>query len=143
MATKQNKTQPDGQSVTALIDAIEDETRREDCRTLVEFFERVTGAPAKTWGSIIGFGTYKYQRADKSEHTFMMTGFANRKTALTMYILPGYEDYSEPLSRIGKFKKGKSCLYVKRLSDIDLNVLEEIVVDSLKVLEARYETRRE
>ena len=78
-------------------------------------------------GSIVGFGEYKYKRSTGSEFSFLRIGMSPRKTSLVIYILPGYSDYSKLLKKLGPYKKGKSCLYIKRLSDIDIEVLKKII----------------
>ncbi|PCJ95992.1 MAG: hypothetical protein COA52_02825 [Hyphomicrobiales bacterium] len=141
MAKAENKTKPTAQLPEAFIKAIEHERRREDGQELLDFFNRVTQLPAKMWGSsIIGYGRYRYKYESGREGESMMTGFSPRKAALSIYILPGYRDMSEKLSRLGKHKIGKSCLYINKLADIDMAVLEEIVQDGLAHMRAHYGT---
>lgn len=92
------------------------------------------------WGSsIIGYGRYHYKYESGRQGDFLVTGFSPRKAALSVYIMPGYRDLSEKLSRLGKHKIGKSCLYINKLSDIDLTVLEEIVQDGVAYMKSKYE----
>lgn len=92
------------------------------------------------WGSsIIGYGRYHYSYESGRQGDFLVTGFSPRKAALSVYIMPGYRDLSEKLSRLGKHKIGKSCLYINKLSDIDLTVLEEIVRDGVTYMKSKYE----
>ncbi len=92
------------------------------------------------WGSsIIGYGRYHYKYDSGRQGDFLVTGFSPRKAALSVYIMPGYRDLSEKLSRLGKHKIGKSCLYINKLSDIDLTVLEEIVRDGVTYMKSKYE----
>lgn len=124
----QNKTRPTPEDVAAYIDAVEPEGRREDARTLDALFRRVTGWSPRMWGpSMIGYGSYHYTYDSGREGDFLATGFAPRKANLSIYILPGYTDYGSILDRLGKHKTGKSCLYISRLSDVDLDVLAELI----------------
>ncbi len=141
MAKAENKTKPTRQSAEDFIRSVEHKRRREDGLALLDFFSKVTQMKAEMWGSsIIGFGRYRYKYESGREGEFMMTGFSPRKAALSIYIMPGYRDMSEKLARLGKHKTGKSCLYINKLADIDMDVLEEIVLDGLKYMRAKYET---
>lgn len=141
MAKAQNKTQPTAVSVDDFIQSIDHEGKRKDALTSLEMMKRVTGMSPKMWGpTIIGFGRYHYKYESGREGDFLMTGFSPRKSALTFYIMPGYRDMSEPLSRLGKHKLGKSCLYINKLADVDMDVLEEIVVEGLDYMRENYET---
>ncbi|MGB3455060.1 MAG: DUF1801 domain-containing protein [Litorimonas sp.] len=138
-----NKTQPTDLSLDAYLDAIEKADRRADCERLHALLHRVSGWDATLWGkslqsAIVGYGHYHYKYESGREGDFFRVGFANRAQSLTIYIMPGYQDFSEELSRLGSHKTGKSCLYVKRLSDIDMDVLEEIVRKGLAVMAERY-----
>ncbi len=127
------KTRPTDASVDAYLEQIADEARREDCRTLVRIMKKVTGAKPRMWGtSIVGFGTYHYKYASGREGDWPLTGFSSRQRDLTLYIMAGFSRYEELMAKLGKHKTGKSCLYVKRLSDIDLEVLERLVTASVK-----------
>lgn len=137
----QNKTVPSDVSVTRYLDAIDDPERRADCDTLVDLMQRVTGKPPVMWGtSIVGFGSYHYVYDSGREGDMCLTGFSSRKTSLSIYIMSGFGDRPDLMERLGKYKTGKSCLYVKRLSDIDLAVLDELVADSIERMKQRYET---
>jgi hypothetical protein len=141
MAKSENKTRPEAADPAAMIAAIEHPQRRADAEVLLPFFARITGWPAQMWGSsIIGFGRYQYKYDSGREGEYMVTGFSPRKSYMSVYILPGYRDLSEPLSRLGKAKNGKSCLNINRLEDIDMNVLEEIVRDGVAHMTANYTT---
>lgn len=134
-----NKTQPEKLPVEAFLASIEPETRREEARQLDALFRKVTGFEPVMWGpSIIGYGRYHYRYDSGREGDFLATGFSPRKAQHSVYILPGYADYGEILSRLGKHSTGKSCLYVKRLSDIDMDVLAELIVAGLKDLDAQW-----
>jgi len=129
------KTRPTAQSVAAFLESLPDENRRRDCRALVELMKKATGSEPRMWGpAIVGFGDYHYKYATGREGDWFVAGFSPRKNDLTLYIMSGLDRYEEELSRMGKHKTGKSCLYIKRLSDIDLDVLRDIVKDSLRHL---------
>ncbi|RPI31712.1 MAG: DUF1801 domain-containing protein [Actinomycetota bacterium] len=133
------KTRPSGASVEAFLQGVADEARREDCRTLLALMRRVTGAEPEMWGpSIIGFGTYHYVYASGREGDWFLTGFSPRKRDLTLYIMAGFSAYDDLLARLGPHKTGKSCLYVKRLGDLDLEALEALVVASVKHMREAY-----
>ena len=133
------KTKPTEASVDAFIDAIDDERKRDDARAVAAMMADITGAPAKMWGSsIVGFGTYHYRYASGREGDFMEVGFAPRKRALTLYIMAGFSAYEELLAKLGKHTTGKSCLYVKRLADVDLAVLRELIERSVSYIRGKY-----
>ena len=137
----ENKTQPTKASVTSFIAAIEDEERRAEVRKVAAMMRKATGKKAQMWGpSIVGYGTYHYKSASRRQGDFMITGFAPRKQALTVYILPGFENFEALMSKLGKYKIGKSCLYIKRLSDVDEKVLERLISESVKYMRKHYET---
>jgi len=123
----------------AFLDAVENAGRREDTAEVVEMMGRITGYPARMWGpSIIGFGSYTYQRKDGSEHRFFLTGVSPRKANLTVYIMPGFKKYGGLLDRLGKHKHSVSCLYLGRLRNVDRDVLEELVRTSVADMRAMY-----
>lgn len=135
----ENKTQPTDADPRAFIAGVEDEQKRADCEVLLEMMERVSGEPPVMWGdSIVGFGSYHYKYASGREGDHLLTGFSPRKANLTIYIMPGFKRYEDELSGLGKHKHSVSCLYVKRLSDIDLDVLEPMVADSVKRMREMY-----
>ena len=126
------KTKPTKRSVKDFVDAIKDEQRKKDCRTVSRIMKRVTRANPKMWGpGIIGFGSYHYKYASGREGDWFLTGFAPRKQNLTLYIMSGFKKYSALLKKLGKHKIGGSCLYVKRLDDVDMDVLTELIEDSV------------
>lgn len=123
----ENKTAPTKASVKEFIDSQELE-RRKDCRTLSAMMRRVTKKRAVMWGdSMVGFGQYYYQYASGREGQYFRTGFSPRKKDFTVYIMPGFKKHGKRLKKLGPHKHSVSCLYIKRLSDIDLTVLEDIV----------------
>ncbi len=143
MAKSENKTQITGVDPKDFVAAVEHPTRKADAEALLDFFDRVVGAKAQMWGpSIIGYGRYHYKYDSGREGEMILTGFSPRKSNLVFYIMPGYraEEMQEKLSRLGKHKLGKSCLYVNKLADIDMDVLEEIVLDGVAYMREKYET---
>ena len=138
----ENKTQPTNSSVTAFINGIEDKERRAGARKISAMMRKVTGARPKMWGSnIVGFGQYHYKYDSGREGDFILTGFSARKQALTLYIMTGFKGIDSILSKLGKYKTGKSCLYIKRLSDIDERLLERLVTRSVQNMRKNYETK--
>lgn len=135
------ETRPTEESAEEYLASIEDAERRRDCRALAEMMGKITGAEPVLWGpSIVGFGRYHYVYDSGREGDWFLTGFADRKQALTLYIMAGFDRYEELLERLGKHKTGKSCLYVKRLADIDRDLLEELVTASVEHLRTKYPT---
>ena len=133
------KTVPTDASVDAFIDAVEDPQRRADCRTVATMMAEVTGAPARMWGpSIVGFGSYHYRYESGREGDFMETGFSPRKRALTIYVMAGFSDCEALLAKLGRHTTGKSCLYVKRLADVDVAVLRELVDSSVRFVRQKH-----
>lgn len=135
-----NKTVPTGQDVASYLASVVPVHRRADALALDTLFQRVTGFQPQMWGpSIIGYGRYHYRYDSGREGDFLATGFAPRKANLVVYILPGYTDFSDILGRLGPHKLGKSCLYLTRLSDIDMDVLAELIRAGLDDLGRRWE----
>lgn len=134
-----NKTIETNASVEGYISSIMPETKQADCRKIAEIMERLTGEKPKMWGaSIVGFGSYHYKYESGREGDAVRTGFAARAQNISIYIMPGYQDFDDELSRLGKHKIGKSCLYIKRLSDVDEVVLEDMIAKGLKLLAETY-----
>ena len=135
----ENKTKPTSASVDDYIASIADEARRADCRYLVEVMSRVTGEPPRMWGaSIVGFGTYHYRYDSGREGDFFLTGFSSRKADLSLYVMAGFASFPALMAKLGRHRTGKSCLYVRRLTDVDLEVLEELVRRSVKETRERH-----
>ena len=133
------KTRQNNQSVNAFIKCTEDPVKRKDCETLKRLMGKVTGKRAKMWGdSIIGFGSYQYKYKSGWKGESMVTGFSPRKQNLTIYIMPGFSQYRDKLEKIGKHKTSVSCLYVKKLEQLDMDVLSEIIADSVKRMKEMY-----
>lgn len=127
------KTRKNDASVDAYVAAIEHEGRRADAREVIDLMREVTGEEPAMWGQgIVGFGSYHYVYDSGREGDWPLTGFAARKTALTLYIMSGFDGEPELMERLGKYKTGKSCLYVKRLDDVDREVLRELVARSVQ-----------
>ena len=133
------KTRPTNQSVKSFIDAIPDVQTRKDCRALQKIMKDATGARPRMWGpSIVGYGTYHYKYASGREGDSFLAGFSPRKQNLTLYIMSGFSTFDSTLRKLGKHSTGKSCLYVKRLDDIDLGILTELVEASVQHVRKLY-----
>ena len=134
-----NKTKPTGASVDAFLSGLADAQMQADCRAVAAMMAEVTGSEPRLWGSsIVGFGSYHYRYASGREGDFMLAGFAPRQRALTLYIMAGFAEYADLLARLGKHTTGKSCLYVKRLADVDQAVLRELVTRSVRYIRQKY-----
>lgn len=139
MAKAEAKTKPTAISVESFIEAVADPAQRDDARKIVAMMERLSGHEATMWGpSIIGFGSYHYKYDSGREGDMCRIGFSPRKGQTVLYIVDGFEGHSDLMARLGKYKTGKSCLYVKRLSDIDEAVLETLCTESLEYMAAKY-----
>lgn len=139
MARAKNKTVKTAKSVSDYLAKITPEAKQADCREILSMMSEMTGWEPKMWGaSIIGFGDYHYKYESGREGDSCRIGFSSRAQNITIYIMPGYQDFSEELSRLGKHKMGKSCLYIKRLSDVDKDVLAEIMEKGLAKLAETY-----
>lgn len=138
----ENKTKPTKQSVTAFVNSIDDDQKRADVKKVAAMMRRATGARAAMWGSsIVGYGRYHYKYESGREGDFMLTGYSPRKQALTVYIIAGFGRFESLMNKLGKYKTGKSCLYIKRLADVDEKVLERLIVDSVKYMRKNYDTK--
>jgi hypothetical protein len=128
---KEPKTKLTDASVADFFDSIPDKERREDCRAVAKLMQKVTKAKPAMWGaSIVGFGTRVYQGSSGTS-TWMEIGFSPRKANLTLYIMTGVEAHPALFKKLGKYKNGKGCLYINRLSDIDIKILEKIITASV------------
>ena len=131
------KTKPTTASVTKFLNGITDERRRDDCFTVLEMMREITKEEPEMWGSsIVGFGRYRYKYASGREGEWPITAFSPRKGDLTVYINPGF-DKDELMERLGKYKIGKSCLYIKKLADVDQKVLKQLVTKSVKEMSSQ------
>lgn len=139
MAKYELKTKATPLSVGDFIEAVADERQRDDAKRIVAMMERLSGHPPKMWGpSIIGFGQYHYKYESGHEGEMARIGFSPRKGKTVLYLIDGFDGHAELLAKLGKHKTGKSCLYIKRLSDIDEGVLEQLCVESLKWMAQKY-----
>jgi hypothetical protein len=139
MAKAELKTKKNNASVKEFLNSIEDTEKRKDCQEIAKMMRQATGKNARMWGaSIIGFDEYNYKYDSGREGNWMRIGFSPRKQAITLYIMDGFGKYDELMEKLGKHKTGKSCLYIKRLSDIDKDVLNELIEESVKHFETKY-----
>ena len=132
------KTTVNDASVEDFINNVEDEVKRQDSRMLLKLFSKVTGEKPRMWGSsIIGFGSYHYKsEKSRQEGDWMLTGFSPRKQNLTLYVIPGFGDYQDLLSELSKHKTSVGCLYINKLADVDLAVLQKLVERSYAAMKA-------
>ena len=125
------KTKKTDDSVEAFLNSLEHDKRREDAFKVLELMKEVTGEEPKMWGgSIVGFGDYHYKYESGREGDWFLTGFSPRKQNLSLYIMAGFDKYDDLLSKLGKYKTGKSCLYINKLEDVDLPTLKQLVKKS-------------
>jgi hypothetical protein len=135
----ENKTQATTASVDDYIAAIADEAKRKDSQALIELLKKISGEVPVLWGdSIIGFGSYHYQYESGREGDMPIIGFSPRKREFAIYIMTGFEQLQVQLGKLGKHKAGKSCLYIKRLSDIQISVLEELMKESVAIIKSEH-----
>jgi hypothetical protein len=126
------KTKQTTASVEDFLNGVADEKRRQDCFTILELMQQATQAQPKMWGtSIVGFGAYRYTYASGREGDWFLTGFSPRKNNLTLYIMSGFDEYEALLSKLGKYKTGKACLYIHKLNDVDLTILRSLIERSV------------
>lgn len=136
-----NKTAPTEASVKSFIASVDNARRREDAETLLALFKKVSGLEAKMWGpSIIGFGSYHYTYDSGREGDMLMTGFSPRKANLVLYVSGGFKTKPELRDKLGKYKTGKSCLYINKLADVDMAVLEELITADIAYMRETYDT---
>ena len=134
------KTQLTDENIENFLNTIEEKQKRDEAFILLDMFNRITKIPAKMrWTSIIGFGSYHYTYASGQTGDWMRTGFSPRKTSFSVYVMPGYNMWMESLlKKLGKHKMWKSCLTIKKLSDVDLKILEQIIQKGLDIMEGQY-----
>jgi len=133
------KTKNTKASVAEFLKNMEDPQRRADCRKIAKMMREATGNRAAMWGdSIVGFGKYSYTYASGHSGEWPIAGFSPRKRELTLYIMSGFSNYDRLMKKLGKHRTGKSCLYIKRLSDVDESVLEEIIRESVTYMREKY-----
>ena len=132
------KTQVNDASVTDFLNTVADETRRTDCFAVVKLMQKVTGKKPKMWGgAIVGFDQYHYRYASGHEGTMCMIGFSPRANALTLYVLHDIPERDALLAQLGKHKTGKGCLYINKLADVDMKVLETLIRTSYSWFKAK------
>lgn len=133
------KTKENDANVAAFLEGVENPVRRVDAIAVRQLMDRITGLPATMWGaSIVGYGQYHYRYESGREGDYFRTGFSPRKANLVIYVMPGYTNHGEILARLGKHKIGKSCIYINKLSDVDLGVLEEVIRAGLADMAEKY-----
>lgn len=137
----ENKTKATKASVAAYLAAIEDPDRRKDCRALSTLMAKVTGAKATMWGTgIVGFGSYHYKYDSGHEGDSCLVGFASRSTGISVYLMGDFPGRTALLAKLGRHKMAKACLTLRRLTDVDLGVLEQLIAGSVKAVATRYGT---
>lgn len=133
------KTQQNKGDVLAFLNSVEDKQKQEDCRDLLRMMQKITGEEPKMWGaSIVGFGSYHYKYESGREGDWFLTGFSPRKQNMTVYIMPSFEKYQALMDKLGKYSTGKSCLYFKKLEQIDREVLKKLLTESVAYLKNKY-----
>lgn len=134
------KTKVTKASVKEFIDKVPDKTKKQDSLTLLKLFQNITGEKPKMWGtSIIGFGSYHYKSERSSqEGDWMLTGFSPRKQSLTLYIMLGFADYTDLLKKLGKHKTSVGCLYINKLSDVDMETLTQLITKSFLAMKKKH-----
>lgn len=133
------KTKKNQASVQQFLASVENEKRRKDAQVVLKLMREIMGEKPAMWGpSIVGFGSYHYRYESGREGDWLLTGFSPRKRALTLYIMDGFDGHDDLMSKLGKYKTGKSCLYVKSLEDIDVEVLRELVTESVASMRRTY-----
>tara|TARA_R110000868_G_scaffold94728_1_gene261094 strand:+ start:963 stop:1385 length:423 start_codon:yes stop_codon:yes gene_type:complete len=133
------KTKATTASVSTFLKAVENPVRRADALAVKDLMSRITGWRPRMWGpSMIGFGQYHYKYDSGREGDLFVTGFSPRKASLVIYIMPGYRDYGPLMAKLGKLKTGKSCLYINKLADVDLKVLETLIRKSVAYMKKKY-----
>ena len=127
------KTQKTSESVEKFLNEIPDEKKRRDSFTILDLMKQVTKAEPKMWGSsIIGFGDNRYKYASGREGDWFLVGFSPRKQNLTLYLNHGYASYGDLMAKLGKYKTGKGCLYINKIEDVDMDVLRQLVEQSVQ-----------
>ena len=133
------KTQPSDKNVERFLNGLSDKQKREDSFQILEWMEKITGEEPRMWGkSIVGFGSYHYRYESGREGDWFLTGFSPRKKKFSLYIMSGFNRYEELLDQLGNHETGKSCLYIKRLADIDPGVLKKLIKASVTYMREQY-----
>lgn len=135
------KTKKNRVSVAGFINKVENKQRKADCFEIMDIMKEITKEEPAMWGSsIVGFGSYHYEYASGKTGDWPLTGFSPRKQNLTLYIMAGFEQYEALMSKLGKYKTGKSCLYISSLADIDKAVLKKLIKNSVQAMKKRYKS---
>ena len=133
------KTKRNDGDVRGYLESVANKRRREDSLVMLELMREITGEPPEMWGSsIVGFGSYHYKYASGREGDWPVIGFAPRKQSLTLYIMPGFDRYDDLMAKLGKYKTGKSCLYINKLDDVNLEVLKALIAESVEYMRRAY-----
>ena len=139
MAKAKLKTTVNDGDVRKFLETVENAKRREDSLEVLQLMQEITGEAAKMWGSsIVGFSTYHYKYESGREGDMFKVGFSPRKQSLTIYIMPGFERYEELMGKLGKYTTGKPCLYIKKLEDVDRDILEQLITESYSYMTKKY-----
>ena len=132
------KTKQNSFSVEGYINSISDKQRQADCRIIIDLMKKITGDEPKMWGeTIVGFGNVHLKYGSGREVDWFKTGFSNRKDSITLYSMYGFISQPELMKKLGKVKTGKGCLYIRRISDIDIGILEEMLVNYVQKIEKK------
>ena len=135
----ENKTKPTKARVSEFLQTVDNPKRRADAKKVLAMMRRATGKRATRWGSsMVGFGRYRYKYESGREGEFMLTGLSPRKQNLVVYIMPGFDPFESYLKKLGKYKTGRSCLYINKLEDVNEEVLEKLIAASVKLMRKRY-----
>jgi hypothetical protein len=133
------KTKPTKKSVYEFLKKVDNADRREDSFRILDLMKEITQEEPVMWGdSIVGFGSYRYKYASGREGDWPIVGFSPRKQNFSLYIMPGFDNYDDILKKLGKYKSGKSCLYINKLKDVDLNSLKELITESVRHMKEQY-----
>ena len=133
------KTKRNDGDARGYLESVANKRRREDSLVMLELMREITGEPPEMWGSsIVGFGSYHYKYASGREGDWPVIGFAPRKQSLTLYIMPGFDRYGDLMAKLGKYKTGKSCLYINKLDDVNLEVLKALIAESVEYMRRAY-----
>ncbi len=136
----ENKTKPGKASVAQFLNAIDNDRRRSDAKAVAAMMRKATGKRARLWGtSIVGYGSYHYKYDSGREGDWALVGFSPRKQNLAIYIMPGFGQFDALMKRLGKYKTGKSCLYINKLDDVDEDVLQQLIERSVELMRERYD----
>ncbi|MEO7992004.1 MAG: DUF1801 domain-containing protein [Chryseolinea sp.] len=132
------KTKPTEVTVESFLDKLASESVRDDCNTLIKVMKKITKSEPKMWGpSIVGFGQYYYKYESGHEGFSCLTGFSPRKPAITVYLM-SMSDHPDLMEKLGKYKATKGCLYVKKLEDIDIRILEKLIANTVSYVKKKY-----